>query len=181
MKTLLLYGAGTDSAMLEQLCRYFGNEHGVSVFEKSCIRQYGEDIRIQIADSAEIKKIAVPHTVIYLKERIRNIRQVSEDAVILINSEHKKHRQFASKHKAASVSYGLSAKDTVTFSSRGDGYFVVSLQRSVTAVDGSLIEPMEIPCRVEGGYEDTFILAFVTILILLNEVHLSDGQFLLVR
>ena len=87
---------------------------------------------------------------------------------------------FAASHRLCSVTYGLSDKDTVTFSSREEGKVVVALQRSVYTIYGKVVDPMEIPCEIRGEYRDFTVLAYVTLLLLLDEIRLTESGSLLI-
>ncbi len=107
------------------------------------------------------------------KANLKKARYLSEKTTVVIDSENRKQLEQIRRFPVNVVTFGLSAKDTVTFSSREEQSAVVSLQRSVTALDGAVLDPMEIPCILKGNCSDQLILGIVAILILL---HLIDSE-----
>jgi peroxiredoxin len=66
------------------------------------------------------------------------------------------------------VSYGMSEKCSVTFSSISDDNAVVSLQRELPTLEGELLERQEIPVSMEEPAEPEAILAAAGALLLLG-------------
>jgi hypothetical protein len=64
------------------------------------------------------------------------------------------------------ITCGLSQKDTVTFSSLENDRAVVSLQRGLKALDGSHIEPVEVPITFSPAHSEYPMLAAVAVLLL---------------
>lgn len=65
------------------------------------------------------------------------------------------------------VSYGLSGRDTLTLSSRGEGRVWLAVQRALERPDGSVLEQQEIPVRVRPGDDElqTLVLAGAMLLL----------------
>lgn len=107
------------------------------------------------------------------KANLKKTNRLSDKTTVVIDSENRKQLELVSRFPVDVVTFGLSPKDTVTFSSRDEQSAVVSLQRAVTALDGALLEPMEIPCILNEKLNDPLILGIASIMILL---HLIDGD-----
>ncbi len=69
------------------------------------------------------------------------------------------------KNRVAVISCGINSKNTVTFSSLTENFFVLSLQRSFYSKDGKKQEPTELKIKLKRKYEPFSILASATILL----------------
>lgn len=69
------------------------------------------------------------------------------------------------KNHLAVMSCGINSKNTVTFSSLNENFFVLSLQRSFYSKNGKRQEPTEIKIKLKRNYEPFSILAACTILL----------------
>lgn len=76
------------------------------------------------------------------------------------------------------VTCGLSQKDTFTFSSLENDHAVVSLQRSIKALDGSDIVPVEVPVAFSASHSEYPVLAAVAVLLLCSVPLPEDGLVL---
>lgn len=65
------------------------------------------------------------------------------------------------------VSYGMSAGDSITFSSIGSKEYVLSIQKELTLPNGNIVECQELPIRRRFGVSsDSFLAAVGTMLLL---------------
>ena len=55
---------------------------------------------------------------------------------------------------------------------------MVSLQRSIYTVTGNLVDPMEISCKFTKAKKNFPILAYVGLLIVLDEIHFKNDGYL---
>ena len=89
-------------------------------------------------------------------------RRVSADTLIAPGNENKK---IAATQR---ITYGLSAKDTVTVSSIGDGCLIISLRRALLDINGNEIEPREWRAVKHPNWSIEQTMAFETLKTLLN-------------
>lgn len=69
---------------------------------------------------------------------------------------------------ASAVSYGLSARDSLTISSREDSRLWAALQRELVTVDGRVVERQEFPLELKQGEHPMSALAVAGALLLLG-------------
>ncbi|MBE6750078.1 MAG: hypothetical protein E7560_02825 [Ruminococcaceae bacterium] len=69
------------------------------------------------------------------------------------------------KNHLAVISCGINSKNTVTFSSIDESFFVLSLQRCIYSKDGKKIEPTELKIKLRQKYEPFSILAACAVLL----------------
>lgn len=77
--------------------------------------------------------------------------------IVVSSAEHQQLEKLVSMPVRV-ITCGLGLKDTVTFSSRQDGYAVVSLLRALDGATG-VVEPLDIPIMIPPDADDYPILA----------------------
>jgi UDP-N-acetylmuramoyl-L-alanyl-D-glutamate--2,6-diaminopimelate ligase len=86
------------------------------------------------------------------------IEQIREGGYIIFNSDSVQKINFQCD-KIYPITYGLNGKTTVTASSIDDFdglRFSYCLQRTLFTITGSIIQPFEIPAKVDGEYEEIY-------------------------
>lgn len=177
MQKLILYGSEKSDSLRRYLLFSLKNKLNVS-FMNSHIFQSRKKEALQLFEVDGMEKISADASILFLKTKadFESLRYLKDNMTVIINSANHQQLEFISKFKVNVVTCGLSTKDTITFSSRDENSAVVSLQRSIRAIDGTIIEPMDIPCKITKKYSDYFVLGYVAILLLLNLVSQNQGE-----
>ena len=99
--------------------------------------------------TAESPVSTVRPTAIYLfSDSCREILQqqaFSRGAIAIVNAENTGILRLLQEHGIHTVPCGLSDHDTFTLASSTEESIVISLQRSLTALTGDIVDPMEFP------------------------------------
>ncbi len=179
MKRLVALG-DLKSEFAKTLTTYLSNITPLSVLGSKVVLDNSKDVSLELILSDTLEEINSADTVLMLTKNadLSKLKHISDKVAVIVDSENNLHTSYLSKFKINAVTCGLHSKDTVTFSSKTEDMVVVSLQRSLKAVDNAVIEPMEIPCKIKGEYDDYSILSFVAMLILLNMLNLNDSGFI---
>lgn len=178
MKTLLMYGNEADGQVSAFTQRYFSDWNKVGLITPREIYLPSADCDIMMIEKDNLTTIDAPNMVLFLKNKcnLQSLKSVSENSIMIVNSANQRQRAFVSGISAGAVTFGLSQMDTVTFSSLSEHHIVVSLQRSIMAVDGTVIEPMEIPCKTHGICSESMLLPLMTILFCMNQLPPLEHQ-----
>lgn len=110
------------------------------------IKGAGENALLVHTDSLE----SCPQNTVFIlgKSAVpENFPAIEKSFGCIFWSEQKSHREFLSRTGITAISCGYSHKDFITFSSKEEDACVLSLQRSVKSVSGSIISPFELPAR----------------------------------
>ncbi len=178
MKKLIFLGNGSDENIVEHILGYLNQKISFQFYQKDILQSYGNCPSLEIFHLNQIKILDLEETLLFLKSKadLRLVQYVNPKTIMIINSAKEQQLKYAARLQAQVITIGLSHKDTITFSSKGEYEWVVSLQRAIRALDGSIIEPMEIPCYFDRSYSDDYILGFVAILLLLKQI--GEGESL---
>ncbi|MGN0597437.1 MAG: hypothetical protein ACI4J1_08950 [Ruminiclostridium sp.] len=98
-----------------------------------------------------------------------------ENAIVIANSQNIKQMELLKNHKGNVITCGLGKKDTFSCTSNTEESLVISLNRSITALSGRKIEPLEIP--LQQGDEDIYYdIAFVALKAVLDDFNSEIGR-----
>jgi UDP-N-acetylmuramyl tripeptide synthase len=85
---------------------------------------------------------------------------VGDKGVLILNADDKEHDMLFGDNTPCMVTYGFNPKASVIPSSIGDLFFsdglLCCLQKSVTATDGSTVEPQEYKLKMEDNEPDAY-------------------------
>ena len=102
--------------------------------------------------------------------------QGSGVAVAIVDSGDEALLEHVSGTRLPAITCGLRSRDTITLSSMAKKSTVIDLRRSVSCLDGSTVEPQEIPLRHKKTNDNFLLMTMAAILILCGKVEkLKEG------
>ena len=99
-----------------------------------------------------------------------------ENAVAVIDSSNAQALEQVARRRLRALTCGLSGADTFTVSSLTPDSAVVSLQREITAFDGSAVEPFELPVALHGPVDPFTLLSCAAVFCLLGARNPLAGE-----
>ena len=97
-------------------------------------------------------------------------------AVAIVDSGNEALLEHVSDTRLPAITCGLRSRDTITLSSMAKKSAVIDLRRSVSCLDGSTVEPQEIPLRHQKTSDNFLLMATAAILILCGKTEkLKEG------
>jgi len=121
-----------------------------------------------VIDNQNIKNVHTQGGIALFKKHVpqRQHIEIPPAFFAVVNSDNSEAADMLRGDGVQTVTCGLSQKDTVTFSSLENDRAVVSLQRGLKSLDGSDIEPVEVPVSFSPAHGEYPILAAVAVLLL---------------
>lgn len=123
--------------------------------------------KIFILETDRLKALHSSNCLVILKNKanLNHLRSFPDTIPCLIDSQNRKQLEVASKLGLSAITCGMFEKDTLTFSSLGEGDSVVSIQRQIIFND-KVFDPMEIPIRHRKGIDPFALLtiSFVSLM-----------------
>lgn len=121
-----------------------------------------------IVENKHIKKIYTGNGVALFRKDFdgREKIEIPPSFLAVIDSDNEKAADMLKRMGISTITCGFSQKDTVTFSSLENDSAVVSLQRGITALDGSEVLPVDIPVALDPVGNEYQILAATAVLLL---------------
>lgn len=92
--------------------------------------------------------------------------QLPEGCPAILSGDNQAAVEFARRHRLLPLDCGLSLRDTLTLSSRTDNSVVIALQRPVKRLDGTTLEPVEIPLSLTQKWAPYPLLCCAGVLLL---------------
>lgn len=159
MNTVVLLGndkvfGDSFSALLSKKCGI------IHVTDKEITGNVSENSLLIIESN---KKISLTSGICILKNDCKKIPEI--DGIFIINRENARHLRLLEGRENV-ISCGSSGRDTLTFSGLDDNYITLSLQRSLTALNGVVKEPFELPVPYHGEEIYTVLAAACTEILL---------------
>lgn len=84
----------------------------------------------------------------------------------ILSGENQAAVEFARRRELLPLDCGLSLRDTLTLSSRTDSSVMISLQRPVARLDGTVLDPVEIPLSLTQKWTPYPLLCCAGVLLL---------------
>lgn len=181
MNTILMCGYENGSETLNMLFAAIRSIHysafHISDETFSVIPPKAKEAQYIIIDNKAIKNIHAKNGIALFRKQVdaKNEIEIPPSFFAVIDSDNTQAADMLKKNGIQTVTCGLSQKDTVTFSSLENERAVVSLQRGLTALDGSELLPVEVPIAFSASHSEYPILASVAVLLLSGAVIPGEG------
>lgn len=184
MNTILMCGTENGTETINMLFAAIRSAH-CSVFHiceesVSIIPPKAKAPEFIVIDNQRIKNVHTQGGIALFKKHVpqRQHIEIPPAFFAVIDSDNSEAADMLRGDGIQTVTCGLSQKDTVTFSSLENDRAVVSLQRGLKALDGSDIEPVELPCSFLPSHSEYPLLAAVAVLLLSNVAIPDEGLLL---
>lgn len=144
------------------------------IFYLDCnnLKKIGKGLKLFVIDSDNLENLDSDNIIIIFKNKanIKNIKYISNNSIAIINTNNIKNIEILCNLHLKVITCGFSQKDTITFSSNSLDNCVISVQRTIFTIDKKRIDPLEIPIEVYDEIDSYYVLAYISLLILLGEI-----------
>lgn len=86
--------------------------------------------------------------------------------IAVVDSSNNKLLEHVSSTKLPAITCGLLCRDTITLSSMDTDSAVIDIRRAITGLDGSVIEPSEIPVSLTHSMDSYLLMAAAAVFLL---------------
>lgn len=126
---------------------------------------------------SEKPDINVKNSILLMKEYGSIPMNLPNDITAIINSDDENQLMAIKEKKIKALTCGTSGKSTISFSSESEDTIVISLNRSITALSGKTIQPLEIPVekREAGRYS---LMSYTALRIILDDFNSELGKLI---
>ena len=130
-----------------------------------------------VIDNFFVPNLLITKGIVVFKQGISVFQKgidIPQDYIAVVDPENEEAIAMLKKNSMRTVTCGMSAKDTITYSSIDPECAIVSLQRELKTVGGEDLDPGEFPIKALSCKKDFALLAAVAVL-LLSGIKLPDG------
>lgn len=141
MTTIFIYEDGNNLSKL--VCEVLSKDFCITVIDKKSAVTYGKGYEILICTNTE--KIQISDSILILGNDYNTIKFCPHmNSVIIANSDNKEQISALSKFSNNVITCGRD-KSVISYSSCSGDSILVSLNMSIKALSGRIIEPLEFP------------------------------------
>ena len=115
--------------------------------------------------------------VLMMKEYGNIPEDVPKNITAIVNSDNEEQIKAVQKKHIPVITCGTCNKSTISFTSETDEKLMISLNRSVTALSGKIIEPLEIPVE-KGGAKRYSLMSYTALRLLLDDFNSDLGKLI---
>lgn len=137
-----------------------GSGYEIICFDCACPKLHGTENAVVIAKRSAAITVPLPG-----------------DCTAIINADNSMQPEAIERCGVAAVECGLSHTSTISFSSENDETAVISLNRSIKALSGKEIQPLEIPVKKNGADIYT-LMSFTALRLLLDDFESDLGELI---
>ena len=170
MVTLVLYGDIKDKSITSKLCRVLSDYGGVLYFSDTKAVKYGNfnDVSFIVYECDDLQEIDISNSIVIFKSKqtSEHIIKLSDSAICITESSNQKAISAIRGNNSPCISCGMSCNDSVTLSSISDTDAIISIQRSLTTINGSIVEPCDITVKLKQFYDGFSLLSIFCSLII---------------
>lgn len=168
---VILYGSALDTSIRQAVFDDLARRFCISYHDGRMLARIGTGREIMLLDTDRLSSIKLDHCILLMKTDASpsELSLLSGSTVAVANSENGLQLAELSELQIPVLTCGMRPKDTLTYSSCGQDNVVIALQRTITTVDGSRVEPLELPIADTFGIDGYPLLAYTALRLLLGD------------
>lgn len=170
MVRIIVLGKRSDSSITRVLKRSLGRKMCVEAFSEFEFSRIGKgDPDVILIDTEKVAKIDSRDTIlIFKKGYCGKIPEISSKCTAVLEESNTALLNSLLKLPFSAICCGLSQRNTLTVSSMQSNEAVVSLQRELVSVFGNVVEPSDIPVKLDTQQTYYTVLASTAVHLLLD-------------
>lgn len=176
MTDIFLTGSKDDKEIEQLIKTRLSESYSITYVCGEDITENGNGYNIAVFDF-EKPHIGVNSGVLLMKENGEIPSYLPENIIAIINSDNPTQLRAIQDKKIHAVTCGTSNTATVSFSSETDEDIMISLNRSITAMSGKIIQPLEIPIRKRGA-ERYSLMSYTALRLILDDYNSELGRLI---
>ncbi len=176
MTDIFVTGSSKDREHEKLIKNRLSESYTVTYINKSSFYKTGNGYNLIVFDS-EKPEINVDGSILLMKENGVIPDKLPEDVTAIINADNESQLRAVQKSGIRAITCGTSGTSTVSFSSETEDTLVISLNRSITALSGKIIQPLEIPAK-KGEAERYSLMSYTALRIILDDFNSELGKLI---
>ncbi|MBP3855029.1 MAG: hypothetical protein IK990_05360 [Ruminiclostridium sp.] len=177
MTEIIVIGDPEDTALEQLIRRELSSTYRVLYIKGSEISAAGTGYELAVIDCCSPVITGINAPVIVAKRSAGLPQTLPRSCTAIINSDDPGQLRAAERNGVFTVDCGISPTSTVSFSSETEDTLMVSLNRSLRALSGREIQPLEIPVSKRGA-DDYTLMSFTALRLLLDDFNSRLGELI---
>ncbi len=177
MTPIFIIGSRTDRGLEELIASTLTRTYTVTYIKGNEYSVRGSGYELNCFDCADPCISGAENSIVIAKTAAQLPDALPPDCTAIFSAEDPRQLAAVRKNGVFAVDCGFSPRSTVSFSGSSDDTLVISLNRSVTALSGREIQPLEIPVPRRGADPYT-LMSFTALRLLLDDFDSELGQLM---
>ncbi|MBR5090985.1 MAG: hypothetical protein IK093_16275 [Ruminiclostridium sp.] len=177
MTEIIIIGDSNDTALERLIKHKLSETYSILYIKGNEITGTGIGYELTVIDSAAPIIAGLTEPIVVAKKNAVLPEDLPPDCTAVISSHDPSQLRAASRSGVYVVDCGLSPTSTVSFSSESDDTLVISLNRSLKALSGREIQPLEMPVK-KLGTDDYTLMSFTALRLLLDDFDSELGKLI---
>lgn len=177
MTEIIIIGDPRDRTLESLIVNVLAKTYRVVYIKENRISDTGTGYELVCFDCRSPVLDGIGAPVIVAKRSAVLPTELPENSTVIINADDRSQIDAVRRSGAFAVECGFSPTSTVSFSSESDDKLVISLNRSITALSGRQIQPLEIPVCKHGA-DDYTLMSFTALRLLLDDYESELGYLI---
>lgn len=176
MADIFVTGSRKDTELENLIKNRLSQSYTVTYIRRSSFTKSGSGYNLIVFDS-EKPEINVKVGILLMKEDGNVPEKLPPFITAIVNADNENQLKAIQKMKIRSLTCGLGATSTISFSSETEETLTVSLNRGITALSGKNIEPLEIPLK-KDNFSRYSLMSFAALRLLLDDFDSELGKLM---
>lgn len=177
MTEIVVIGDEHDTALGRLIKETLSMTYRVLYIKGNCFSDSGSGYELVVHDCPSPRLDGLRSPVIVAKRNASLPCSLPDGCTAIVNADRHDQLDAVQRSGAFAVECGISPTSTVSFSSESDDTVVISLNRSLRALSGREIQPLEIPVTKNGSDIYT-LMSFTALRLLLDDFESELGRLI---
>lgn len=176
MTDIFVTGSTKDRELEELIKKRLSESYTITYINHNSFLKTGSGYNLIVFDS-EKPCINVNGSVLLMKENGTIPENLPDDITAIVNADNENQLRAIQKSGVKAITCGTCNTSTISFSSETDDTLVISLNRSITALSGKSIQPLEIPAE-KGGAKRYSLMSYTALRLILDNFNSELGRLI---
>lgn len=177
MTDIIIIGAQEDNGIERLIKTTLSRTYRVSYLKNSSYSRCGTGYELICIDCGEIELSGIESPIILTKKEASLTMPLPENSTAIISDENENLLSAVKDGGVCAITCGISPTSTISFTSETDEKLTVSLNRSISALSGRTVQPLEIPIE-KSGYDSYTLMSFIALRLLLDDFDSELGKLI---
>lgn len=177
MTEIIIIGDPRDCALETLVKDVLAKTYRVVYIKDNTLSVFGSGYELVFFDCRSPVLAGISAPVIVAKRSAVLPVSLPQNSTVIVNADDGNQIDAVRRSGSFAVECGFSPTSTVSFSSESEDKLVISLNRSVTALSGRQIQPLEIPVSKHGA-DDYTLMSFTALRLLLDDYESELGKLI---
>lgn len=175
MTVIAVIGKKDDCTLEALIKEQLSETYCITYIKGNSLSHYGKGYELLFFESEKPAIYGCDSCLVILKQDSVLPDSLKASGIAVINSDRIEQIKSAERSGIKTVTCGISPTATISFTSETEETLLISLNRSITALSGREIEPLEIPVR-KNGRDSYSLMSFVALRLLLDDYGSDIGR-----